>query len=130
MMNNTIQNTDYYTIKEYNNIHNTLNITILMLNIRSFNKNINTFNIFLDTLVSKPDIIVLTETWLTDTDDPSIYLTDYKMYKTNRILKIKKKGGGVAIFSHKNLDCLYIEDLSTTIDDDLEIISIQLNLKF
>ena len=62
MMNNTIQNTDYYTIKEYNNIHNTLNITILMLNIRSFNKNINTFNIFLDTLVSKPDIIVLTET--------------------------------------------------------------------
>ena len=33
-----------------------------MLNIRSFNKNINTFNIFLDTLVSKPDIIVLTET--------------------------------------------------------------------
>ena len=61
------------------------------LNIRSFNKNINTFNIFLDTLVSKPDIIVLTETWLTDTDDPSIYLTDYKMFKTNRILKIKKK---------------------------------------
>ena len=113
MMNNTIQNTDYYTIKEYNNIHNTLNITILMLNIRSFNKNINTFNIFLDTLVSKPDIIVLTEKWLTDTDDHSIYLTDYKMYKTNRILKIKKKGGGVAIFAHKNVDCLYIEDLST-----------------
>ena len=130
MMNNTIQNTAYYTIKEYNNIHNTLNITILMLNIRSFNKNINTFNIFLDTLVSKPDIIVLTETWLTDTDDPSIYLTDYKMFKTNRILKIKKKGGGVAIFAHKHLDCLYIEDLSTAIDDDLEIISIQLNLKF
>ena len=102
-----------------------------MLKIRSFNKNINTFNIFLDTLVIKPDIItriiVLTETWLTDTDDPSI---DYKMYKTNRILKIKKKGGGVAIFAHKNLDCLYIEDLSTEIDDDLEIISIQLNLKF
>ena len=60
MMNNTIQNTAYYTIKEYNNIHNTLNITILMLNIRSFNININTFNIFVDTLVSKPDIIVLT----------------------------------------------------------------------
>ena len=119
MMNNTIQNTAYYTIKEYNNIQNTLNITILMLNIRSFNKNINTFNIFLDTLVSKPDIIVLTETWLTDTDDPSIYLTDYKMFKTNRILKIKKKGGGVAIFAHKHLDCLYIEDLSTAIDDDL-----------
>ena len=79
-----------------------------MLNIRSFNKNINTFNIFLDTLVSKPDIILLTETWLTDTDDPSIYLTYYKMFKTNRILKIKKKGGGVAIFAHKIVDCLYI----------------------
>ena len=39
------------------------------------------------------------------------------MFKTNRILKIKKKGGGVAIFAHKHF-CLYIEDLSTAIDDD------------
>ena len=46
------------------------------------------------------------------------------MYKTIRKLKIKKKGGGVAIFAHTNLDCSYIEDLSTAVDDDLEIISI------
>ena len=42
-----------------------------MLNIRSFNKNINKFNIFMDTLVSKPDILVLIETWFIDTDDTS-----------------------------------------------------------
>ena len=77
-MNNTIKNTAHYTIKEFNN---TSNITIFMLNIRSFNKNINTFNIFMDTLISKPDILVLTETWFIDTDDSSIYLKDYNMYK-------------------------------------------------
>ena len=50
-----------------------------MLNIMSFNKNINIFNIFMVTLVSKPDILVITENWFIDTDDPSIYLKEYNM---------------------------------------------------
>ena len=43
------------------------------------------------------------------------------MYKTNL------KSWGNAIFEHTNLDFSYIEDLSTAVDDDFEIISIKLN---
>ena len=60
-----------------------------MLNIISFNKNINTFNICMDTLVSKPDILLINETWIIDTDDPSIYLKSTTCKKTNRKIKSK-----------------------------------------
>ena len=55
-----------YNIKYYNRITYNLNtdISVIIFNIRSFNKNINNFLILLDTLYNKPDIIILTETWL------------------------------------------------------------------
>ena len=71
-----------------------------MLNIRNFNTNINKCNIFMDTLISKPDILVLSETLFIDTDNPSIYLKDYNMYKTNRKLQIKKKVGSCNFCTH------------------------------
>ena len=88
-----------YNIKDYNRITYNLNtdISVIIFNIRSFNKNINNFLILLDTLYNKPDIIILTETWLINTDDPSIYFNNYNIFLNNRTLKIKKRGGGVAI---------------------------------
>ena len=79
-------------------------ISVIIFNIRSFNKNINNFLILLDTLYNKPDIIILTETWLINTDDPSIYFNNYNIFLNNRTLKIKKRGGGVAILVNKSLD--------------------------
>ena len=53
-----------YNIKDYNRIIYNLNtdISVIIFNIRSFNKNINNFFISLDNLYNKPDIIILTET--------------------------------------------------------------------
>ena len=49
-------------IDEYNEIHYTDKIlSMILLNIRSFNKNINKLLIFIDKLTHKPDIIILTE---------------------------------------------------------------------
>ena len=73
-------------------------ISVIIFNIRSFNKNINTFLILLDTLYNTPDIIILTETRLINTDDPSIYFNNYNVFLYNRILKLKI-GGGVAILA-------------------------------
>ena len=46
-----------YNIKDYNRITYNLNtdISVIIFNIRSFNKNINNFLILLDTLYNKPD---------------------------------------------------------------------------
>ena len=97
-----------YDINEYNNIkYNTkLCNSLLVFNIRSFNKNINKFLIFLDTLKVKPSIIIFTETWLTDLDDPTIYLPNYSLYQKNRLLKVKKGvvGWQYSLYLHLNLN--------------------------
>ena len=103
-------------------------ISVIIFNIRSFNKNINNFLILLDTLYNKPDIIILTEMWLINTDDPLIYFNNYNIFLNNRTLKIKKRGGGVAILANKSLDVCVIDELTISIIDDIEILSIQLNI--
>ena len=80
-----------YNIKDYNSIIYNLNtdISAIIFNIRSFNKNINNL-LILDNLYNKPDIIILTETWLINTDDSSIYFNNYNICLNKRILKIHK----------------------------------------
>ena len=39
----------------------------------------------MDNLTHKPDIIILTETWLTGKDYPHIYFPNYNMFIKNRI---------------------------------------------
>ena len=53
----------------------------MTLKIRIFNKNIDKFIIFIDTLIGKSDILIFTETWLTD-KDPPIYITNYNVFQT------------------------------------------------
>ena len=117
-----------YNIKDYNRITYNLNtdISVIIFNIRIFNKNINNFLILLDTLYNKPDKIILTETWLINTDDPSIYFNNYNIFLNNRTLKIKKRGGGVAILANKSLDVCVIVELTISNIDDIEILSIQI----
>ena len=76
----------------------------------------------------KPDIIVLTETWLTDSDNTSLFVKNYNIFQTNRSFKNKKRGGGVLIFSKKCLDCSYVNDISDSVDDFIDIISIRIKL--
>ena len=61
-------------IDEYNEIHyKDTTLSMILLNIRIFNKHINKLLIFIDNLTYKPDIIILTETWPTDKDYPHIF---------------------------------------------------------
>ena len=114
-------------IDEYNEIHyKDTSLSMILLNIRSFNKNINKLLIFIDNLTHKPDIIILTETWLTDKDYPDIYFPNYNIFIKNRILSNKKRGGGVLILVSKLIECCIIEDLYCSIMDYIDIISIKI----
>ena len=53
---------------------------MILLNIRSFNTNINTLLIFIDYLTHKPDIIILTKKWLIDKDYAHIYFPNYNIF--------------------------------------------------
>ena len=92
---------------------------------KSFNKNINKLLICIDNLTRKPDIIILTETWLTDKDYPDIYFPNCNIFIKNRILSNKKRGGGLLILVSKLIDCCIIEDLCS-IMDYIDIISIKI----
>ena len=59
---------DYYGIEHYNAQFQTCgesHVTILNYNVRSFNANSSAFLSFLKTLYKLPDIIVISETWIT-----------------------------------------------------------------
>ena len=75
-------------------------LNILLQNIRSMPKNFDNFNVYLETLSIKPMIICLTETWLNDRFNPSLFnLNDYHSPK---VQIEKKRGGGVLIYASKN----------------------------
>ena len=57
----------------------------------------------LDNFYNKPDIIMLTETWLINTDDPSIYFNNYNIFLNNRTLK---KRGGVLLYLQIHFRCM------------------------
>ena len=78
---------------------NTKTITILNVNVRSLRKNLLNLEAFLYSLDVQPDVICLTETWFSETDEISNYLvTRYNNFvATNR----NSKGGGVMLQCNK-----------------------------
>ena len=55
-------------------------ISIFLLNICSFNKNINLLTEYLSCIKNKFNIILLTENWLTSLYNPSIYFPTYNVF--------------------------------------------------
>ena len=82
-----------YILYEYNKLNYDFlnNLSIIILNIRSFNKNIDNFLTFLGLFTYELDILIFTETLLTKYDDPIIYFKNYNIYQMNRSFKKKKE---------------------------------------
>ena len=98
------------TIDEYNDstiFPPNLSLSIINHNIRSLNCNGDNFIGLLNTILHKPDVIVLTETWLSD-DNKSLYNIDrYTSYHTTR----NTRGGGVSIYCSNTIKSSIIPSL-------------------
>ena len=69
------------------------NLFVLNFNIRSFNSNIDQFSNFIDELVIKPQIIILSETWFSRNSKGNINgYTGFDCCRPDRV------GGGISIF--------------------------------
>ena len=98
----------YYTAKEFISAFNTVNqndkpnlFSLMHINIRSLQKNFETFSEFLNILNKFPfSIIGMTETWLHSTTPP---IFDIDNYTFNHIYRKHGKGGGVAFYIHNDL---------------------------
>ena len=104
------QQSQYYTVENYNIHYNDVHLSVLSMNVRSFNANIDAFVGLLQSLQRQPDIIVLTETWIVRDNDNSCNIEGYHSYHTTRE---GGRGGGVSVFCRDNLNTLHIPQGST-----------------
>ena len=75
-------------------------LSVFLLNIRSLKNKISELNATIETLNCSPDIIALTETWITE-NDPIPFLSGYqKPFVLNR----GSRGGGVCMFIKNGLN--------------------------
>ena len=104
----------YFTIEQFNSdlLHDfnpKKALIIIALNIRSFYKHIDQFTAMLTDLKYKPDIIVLTETWLTRSNKETASLDGYKVFHT---VRSETRGGGVSLFCRSDLSFEVMGDIS------------------
>ena len=97
-------------------------IWMFHMNICSFNANSDEFLQFLDTLVIKPYIIFLSETWFDGIFHPNIIgYHAYHAYRTD------KRGGGVSIYVSEKFKSSALNHL-TTVTDDIETCAVRISV--
>ena len=91
---------------------NSKKMSILNLNIRSLPKNYDRLVLFLNKLKFNFKIIILTETWLSQTNKDDYPLSGYSCSHSVR----DTRGGGVSIYYHEEFDCIPLTSLSLVHD--------------
>ena len=81
--------------------------SILHINARSFNKNVEQINTFLTSLSHTFLIIALSETWFKEDDSNLIYIDNYNLVNASR----HGRSGGVAIYVHNTVSFRIRNDL-------------------
>ena len=79
------------------------NFSILHLNIRSLNANIENFRTFLASLNENFSVIVFTESWYNETGNENSSLNLNNFYSVHQT-RNNKNGGGICIYIHKQLE--------------------------
>ena len=91
--------------------------TVLNVNVRSLSKNYSKLMALLKQISFKVRILIITETWLSDTHSNLYAIKGYKHYSINRCgAKGKKKDGGIRIYFCETLDVDIIENFSGSED--------------
>ena len=109
----------YIDLKSHNNKFSTLNsdlLSFLQLNIRSFKKNKSELEAILESLMLPPDVIAISETWLTSDSSHYANLHGYSGYHVVR----DSPYGGASIFVRDGLVTQFVESFSF-VNQDIEI---------
>ena len=99
-------------------------LSILNVNVRSLGKNFTSLLAFLSLVKTRFKFIVVTETWLSDSDEGLFSINGYNPVSVNRQ---NRRGGGIRIYYTENLNVSIVDNLtglfdsheSLTIDADL-----------
>ena len=103
---------NYFSVSQYNqsfSINTSDTLTIVNANVRSFNANGEAMATVLKSLTSVPDVIILTETWLSELSKPYAELEGYNSYHQ---VREERRSGGVSIFCRQDLNVETLDHLS------------------
>ena len=91
------EKSDYFTTDQFSDVLNAspVSVSVLCLNIRSFNTNAGELISMMDSFSKCPDVLVLTETWLTKDVVNMCNLEGYNAYHT---VREGRRSGGVSVF--------------------------------
>ena len=99
----------------------------LGLNVRCLSYHLDEFKVLLASLDQKPDVIAITETWMTVDDDTSDYkLEGYQPIEANPRKEAKRRSGGVAFYIRNDFHYTPVEYVS---DIECSIIKVNFNGK-
>ena len=124
--NDNFQPCELYTIDRFNTIFksdpNLFNV--FNFNIRSYNKNGDAFVAFLNTINVKPDIIVITETWMSEANSSLCSIDGYIPYHS---VRGTGRGGGVSVYCVETLNSNRVDNLSI-VNDTIETCLVKLSI--
>ena len=98
-------------------------LALLYLNIRSLPQNFDSLTDYLNLLNFDFPVIGLVETWLNETNESLYCMPEYSMFCSSRS---ERRGGGVAILSHHQLNATQRADLSVN-DDHIECVFVDIS---
>ena len=114
----------YYTDDAFKkNIQNVHGLSILHVNCRSIKSCFANLKDYISSLEYDFQLICISESWLNDDNVHDLMLDNYNVEYKNRA---NKRGGGVMIYINKKLDYQVCDELTESIDNIHECISIEL----
>ncbi len=118
---------NYYNEYEFDvNVRKVNGFSIKHFNSRSLQTNFEAITNYLDLLKKDFHVIAISETWLNKNIIDDFNMSGYNTYST---LRCNRKGGGVSIYVSNKLNVTRKVSLSTTIDDILESITIEIHVQ-
>ena len=116
----------YFDLDQYNRSFPTDDekiLSIIHLNIRSLNKNGDEMVVMLESIKKKPDIIVISESFLDSNSTSHMKINGYNDFHVARGGETNR--GGVSIYTRTNLDTEHVQEFSY-VDSEIEICTIKL----
>ena len=121
---NINENCHYYTSEQFNaKIDCTGSLSIIHFNSRHLSKNFNAIKDYLHSFAKPFHIIAISESWITEGEESNYTLEGYDLVNINRQ---NKGGGGVGLFVADTLQFNIVDEMSVTMDNFLECITIEI----
>lgn len=123
----TSNNCLYYTEDQFNNsIKRNDELSLIHVNSRSLYAHFDQIKDYLQTFTKRFSIIAISETWRTESKGTHFELDGYEMNDINRQ---GKAGGGVALFVDNSLKYRIVDEMTATLDNILECITIEITIE-